>query len=250
MRTLVLAILLFLALNSYAQHNLYTFNNGEYLETNKLKLLLDTAKKSLPPTYDLTGTIYHKIAKNDTVINYIIFSATNKTSTSTPATLQFDYKQDSLFLLLNKKLPAFTLKDLDGKEVSLNSLLGKPTLINFWATSCGPCIAEMPQLSRLKEKYQEQMNFVSITENNAANDHLHEFLKNKDFNFVVMQDGELYKRKLKISAIPKNLFLDKNGTLISIQGNYPIDTNSKPIAINDKNNYFIKLIDGLIGKTK
>ena len=250
MKTLALTILLLIAFNSYAQHNVYTFNNGEYIEGNKLKELLDTAKKSMPPAYDLTGVIYHKIAKNDTVINYLVFSATKKDSKTSPAALQFDYKQDSLFLLLNKKLPAFTLKDLDGKEVSFGSLLGKPTLINFWATNCGPCIAEMPQLSRLKEKYQEQMNFVSVTENVADRDHLHDFLKNKDFNFLVLQNGEQYKKELKIGAIPKNLFIDKNGILVCIQGNYPINRNSKAIALDDKNNYFTKIINGLIGETK
>ncbi|HJY11135.1 MAG TPA: TlpA disulfide reductase family protein, partial [Flavobacterium sp.] len=158
------------------------------------------------------------------------------------------YKQDSTFLLLNKKLPDFKLKELAGNEISLTQLLGKPTLINFWSIWCGPCIAEMPQLSRLKEKYKDKVNFISITENNGVADNLKDFLKDKDFNFLVLESAEAYKRELKIKSIPKNLFLDKNGVLRYIEGNYPLDNNSASVDIDDKDNSFTKIIEELIAK--
>ena len=250
MRIITLAVLLISALKSYSQHNLYTFNNGNFIEEDTIRLYFDAAKKTMPPTHVLKAVIYHKVIKKDTVINYITFSATRQSSSKDSAVPEFEYKQDSTFLLLNRELPAFRLKDMDGKEISSAGLLGKPTLINFWATYCGPCIAEMPQLSRLKERYKDKVNFISITENSTTGDHLHDFLKNKDFNFPVLDLGEAYKRELKIGALPKNLFLDKNGILRYIQGNYPINANSVPIGIDDKNNYFTRIIDELIEEAK
>lgn len=246
MRTVALAILVLSALKSYSQHNLYTFNNGNFIEEDTIKLHFDAVKKTLPSTHMLTAVIYHKIAKKDTVLNYISLSISRQSSAGEPASFKLEYKQDSVFLLLDQKLPAFRLMDMEGKEISSAALSGKPTLINFWATYCGPCIAEMPYLSRLKEKYKDKMNFISITENSIIDDRLHEFLKDKDFNFQVLERGETYKNELKIGALPKNLFLDRNGIVRYIQPNYPIGANSAAVAIDDKNNYFTKIIEELI----
>ena len=246
MKIITFAILLLLALPGYSQHNLYTFNEGKYVDLATMKGFFDKSKKTLPDSFELKTLIYHKINKKDTVINYVQFSVKKKTSEPSSDAFTLDYQQDSLFLLLGQKLPGFKLKDMDGKEVSEQDLLGKPSVINFWATWCGPCVAEMPQLSRLKEYYKDKVNFISITENDVAKDHLADFLKDKDFNFQVLDRGEDYKHLLKIGAIPKNLFIDKNGMLRYIQQNYPILSMTKSLAIEDKNNYFTTIIEELI----
>lgn len=139
---------------------------------------------------------YHKIIKKDTVINYVSFAVSKKSSAN------------------------------------------------------GPCIAEMPQLSKLKERYKDKVNFISITENDAAEDHLSDFLKNKDFNFQVLDRGQDYKNELKLMALPRNLFVDKTGILRYIQGNYPVSASAISMAIDDKDNYFTKIIDELIKDAK
>src|ERR1700676_2731839 len=58
--------------------------------------------------------------------------------------------------------PDFKLKDLDGKDLSLASLNGKVVLLNFWATWCGPCRAEIPSLIQLQKRYQDRMQIIGL----------------------------------------------------------------------------------------
>ena len=58
--------------------------------------------------------------------------------------------------------PSFTLKNLDGKEISLSQFRGKHVLVNFWATWCGPCKIEMPSLEALYEKVSNAFGVVSL----------------------------------------------------------------------------------------
>jgi thiol-disulfide isomerase/thioredoxin len=62
----------------------------------------------------------------------------------------------------------FTLKDLEGKEVSLASYKGKVVLLNFWATWCGPCKAEIPGFVELQEKYRDQLTIVGYSVDDTA----------------------------------------------------------------------------------
>lgn len=245
MRLTIALFLIFLLQKSFAQHTVYTFNSNAVFTETEIKTAFESVSQSLPSSEIIVPNIFHTTTKKDTIVNYIEFAIRKRVAGEQPI-FKFTYKQDSTFLFLNKKLPGFKLKELDGNEVSLSQLSGKPTLINFWATYCGPCIAEMPQLSQLKEKYKDKMNFISITENRIIEDHLVNFLKDKNFNFLVLENGQSYKNELKLQALPRNLFLDKDGVLRYIQVNYPVNANSMPLDLNDKGNYFTKIIEELI----
>jgi thiol-disulfide isomerase/thioredoxin len=62
----------------------------------------------------------------------------------------------------------FTIKDVDGNQVSLASYKGKVVLLNFWATWCGPCKAEIPGFVRLQEKYRDQLVVVGFSVDDTA----------------------------------------------------------------------------------
>jgi thiol-disulfide isomerase/thioredoxin len=62
----------------------------------------------------------------------------------------------------------FTLKDLDGKNVKLESYKGKVVLLNFWATWCGPCKAEIPGFIELQEKYKDKLTIVGYNVDDEA----------------------------------------------------------------------------------
>src|SRR6476659_1603802 len=59
-------------------------------------------------------------------------------------------------------VPSFTLKTLDGGTVSSASFRGKVTISNFWATGCGPCRAEIPDLIALQKKYPNELQVIGI----------------------------------------------------------------------------------------
>jgi len=62
----------------------------------------------------------------------------------------------------------FKLKDLEGKEVALSSFKGKVVLLNFWATWCGPCKAEIPGFVELQEKYKDKITIVGYSVDDTA----------------------------------------------------------------------------------
>jgi thiol-disulfide isomerase/thioredoxin len=207
---------------------------------------LDKVSNSLSGKYFISPTIYHRIIKGDSIINYIAFNVKLGASVADKK-FKFEFVQDSIFLLLNKKLPDFKLEDLDGKKFDSKNLNKKPTLINYWSIQCKPCIEEIPKLNELQEKYGDKMNFIAISPSLCERDKTLKFLEKKPFNFIQLEEISYAKNKLKNNTMPRNIFVDRNGFVRYIQGNFPYDIDK---ATGDKiyseNNYFIKIIEELI----
>ena len=105
----------------------------------------------------------------------------------------------------------FTLKALDGKPVSLESLKGKVVVINFWGIWCGWCVKEMPDLQKLYEKYAADPDVAILTIDNDDNpSEVPGWMKEKKFTFpVLLDDG--YVSKVEVHAFPTTWFLDRQG---------------------------------------
>jgi peroxiredoxin len=113
--------------------------------------------------------------------------------------------------LAGQQLPAFDLKDLSGKSISPQSLKGKPVVINFWFTSCAPCISEMRALNLLREKYKDSdVVFLAITFDKKTA--VLNFLKKHFFNFTIIPDAMSYCYHMT-SIYPITLFVDRNGII-------------------------------------
>ena len=220
MKRIIILSLLALTTISYGQSSYYklsTDSTDAIYNEEDFNLQFKSMVKALPKDYSLTPIVYHKYQTNDSIINYVTFKkiwwGDQKID---QRNFEIVYEQDSLFLNLHKKLPEFNLVDLEGKPFNSSQLIGKPTLINFWSTGCSGCIAEMPQLDKLREKYGDRVNFIAISLDPRGN--VISFLQKKPFGYFHLVSGFKYADALKISAIPRNLFLDKNGYIQEIKG--------------------------------
>lgn len=119
--------------------------------------------------------------------------------------------------IIGKEYPIENEITLSGKQISLNDIKGKPTLINLWFTSCAPCIEEMPVLNDLKAKYGEKFNFLSITMDSETK--VRKLLEKHKFDFEQIVNSIKLTTKLGFNGYPVNLFLDKNGIVKIIEGN-------------------------------
>ena len=112
--------------------------------------------------------------------------------------------------------PAFSLIDTDGRRVSLAGLLGKPLVINFWATYCAPCRAEMPMLqSRVGARSSVQL--VLISEGDSA-DAARTFLTSLGVHQVALLDSDLsVGRAYGAIALPTTVFVRADGSIAARQ---------------------------------
>ncbi|MBU3088223.1 TlpA family protein disulfide reductase [Clostridium gasigenes] len=110
----------------------------------------------------------------------------------------------------------FKLKDLNGKDVSLNDFKGKNVLLNFWATWCPPCKAEMPDIEKL---YQENKNSdLVILAVNLGEDKqtVKSFIEKNKYTFDILLDSDQdVAIKYNIVSIPTSFFIDKEGNIVS-----------------------------------
>lgn len=117
--------------------------------------------------------------------------------------------------------PGFDLVSRDGSRVALSDLEGQVVMVNFWATWCGPCRQEMPQLEALYQRYSG-LGFtllgVNVEEDSSGAD---KFLAETPVSFPILFDprsevSELYN----VIAMPSTVLIDKSGNLRFIHHGY------------------------------
>jgi thiol-disulfide isomerase/thioredoxin len=81
--------------------------------------------------------------------------------------------------------PELKAKDLNGKELSLEAYKGKVVLLNFWATWCGPCRAEIPSLIRIQEAYKDRLQIIGMDVDDDDPEQLRAFVKDQGINYPV-----------------------------------------------------------------
>jgi len=110
--------------------------------------------------------------------------------------------------------PLFTLKNLDGEDVSLEDYRGKIVFVNFWATWCGPCRMEIPHFVKLVDKYDDDLVILGISVDNPKDyEKIPPFSSQYNINYPILLDsrGEVNYLYGGIQSIPTTFVLDREG---------------------------------------
>ncbi len=115
-----------------------------------------------------------------------------------------------------KPAPVFTLSDINGKKVSLSDFKGKVVLLNFWATWCGPCTAEMPSLNNLYSAFKNEGFVVLAVSIDPSEGPVRSFVSEKGILFPVLMDPdkEAYFDQYAIFALPTSFLIDRKGMIV------------------------------------
>lgn len=129
------------------------------------------------------------------------------------------YWRKEFKLLIGDKAPDFTIPDQDGNPVTLKDNLGKITLIDFWASWCGPCRKENPNVIKIYNKYHEKgLNIIGISIDDKA-DHWKAAIKQDGLPWIQVSNLKAMKDPVVvqygIKSVPTMYILDQNGTIIA-----------------------------------
>ncbi|MEW6141742.1 MAG: TlpA disulfide reductase family protein [Chloroflexota bacterium] len=111
--------------------------------------------------------------------------------------------------------PDFTLTDVNGAQVKLSSLRGKPVMLNFWSISCPPCRYEMPEIEAAYQKYRGQAAFIGITPADSAAD-VREFVRARGYSWTFVADPTSeVSLAYQVMYFPTTYFIDADGKVSS-----------------------------------
>lgn len=123
--------------------------------------------------------------------------------------------------------PDFTVVDSEGNEVHLSDFIGKPVILNFWASWCGPCKMEMPDFNEIYNEKGEEIHFlmVNLTDGSRETiDTAKSFIEEQGYTFPVYYDTSSdAAMKYGVNSIPSTYFIDAEGHAIA-QAKGAIDT--------------------------
>src|SRR5690606_31147916 len=132
-------------------------------------------------------------------------------------------------MLEGNPAPVVVLQDTTGKDIPLAKLKGKYLYIDFWATWCGPCIAEMPALDTLQHDYADaNIDFVSISvDKEKDKQKWKDFVANRELKgvqvWVDAENSRVFTEAFNITQIPRFVLLDPEGRIVNANAPRPSD---------------------------
>ncbi len=113
--------------------------------------------------------------------------------------------------------PDFTLTTLAGETFTLSALRGRPVVVNFWATWCPPCRAEMPELQATSQRLSGQVAIVGVDQMEPAS-LVRDFASSLGLSFAIPLDANgAISRLYRVRSLPTTFFIDRAGVIRQIQ---------------------------------
>ena len=117
--------------------------------------------------------------------------------------------------------PDFTVYDGEGKAHKLSDFLGKPVILNFWASWCGPCKMEMPDFDEKYGEYGDQVHFLMVNLTDGSQETVETasaFISEQGYSFPVLFDTDRSGAiAYGVSAVPVTYFIDAEGYFVTYQ---------------------------------
>lgn len=179
-------------------------------DTNRENAVSDAEEQTGSPVSDT-----HDAAESTDTVNHAPSDSGQTDTAGAPASEPDDSERPDI------PAPDFTLQDQYGNTHTLSDYKGKTVFLNFWATWCPPCRAEMPEIQEIYEEYGENASDVIILgiagpdygQEGSAED-IADFLSENGYAYpVVMDEGGLYAYLYGISAYPTTFMIDKDGNV-------------------------------------
>ncbi len=153
---------------------------------------------------------------SDSLLHYFIASLLLLLLVAYPASVKAQESGNVIRFVRNPDLaPEFKVAGLDGKPLSLADERGKVILLNFWATWCGPCRAEIPDLIELQTKYKDRLQIIGLTVDDEDAGLVKKVVEETGINYpVAMAPAEVRLKYGGIAALPTSFVLDSEGRVV------------------------------------
>lgn len=115
--------------------------------------------------------------------------------------------------------PDFTVVNADGEECKLSDFFGKPIILNFWASWCGPCKSEMPDFDEIYAEYKEEIQFLMVNMTDGYQETVEsakEYIEEQGYSFPVYYDIKSEAAMAYyVYSIPMTFFIDSEGKMVA-----------------------------------
>ena len=193
--------------------------SGQELDFKRLKLYLDDGtviKKRYLKQYD-NPEKYDKLIYLDEEGNIRAYVFT-KIEDFPIANTETD-----IFLKKKKNAVSFYVTDIYGKTFYYPELKNKVIVMNFWDTTCGPCVKEMPDLNKLVAKYKgKDVIFLAFTENVKSS--IINFISKFSFDYHLIPNSQIEMMNYRIKALPTHIIINKKGKIVFREQGVSYDT--------------------------
>jgi thiol-disulfide isomerase/thioredoxin len=121
-------------------------------------------------------------------------------------------RESSKTMFLNEADWRMSLMSYSGALVELSEMKGKPVFINYWATWCPPCIAEMPSLQNLYNEYKDNVHFVFISKENP--EVVMEFMESREYDLPLYSVVGRVTEPFETSTLPTTILIGSGGRMV------------------------------------